>query len=84
MRLAIVWLLVLLAVPSATAIKIDISLQDIERALVIARSRESDRARFHAAYIQELKTPFVERAEFISEFRRVVLLAEERANKGDR
>jgi hypothetical protein len=69
---------------TAAAMKIDISLQDIDRALAIARSRESDRARFHAPYIQEINTAFIERAELITEYRRVVLLAEERASKGDR
>jgi hypothetical protein len=66
------------------ALKIDISPQDIERALVIARSTDAERARFHAQYTQQVNTPFVERAEVVTEFRRVVLLAEERASKGDR
>jgi hypothetical protein len=65
-------------------VKIDISPQDIERALTVARSRDSDRARFHAPYIQALTTPFVDRVEVVTELRRVVLLAEERAARGDR
>ena len=81
-RLAIA--VILLMSTTSAAMKIDISLQDIDRALAIARSRDSDRARFHAPYVQEIKTAFIERAELITEFRRVVLLAEERASTGDR
>jgi hypothetical protein len=75
--------LLLVTVP-VDALKIAITPQDIDRALTIARSRESERQRFHAPYIQEGKTPFIERAEAVSEFRRVVLLAEEQAARGDR
>ena len=66
------------------ALKIDIALADIDRALTIARSTEAERARFHAQYIQRIDTPFVERAEVVSEFRRVVLMAEEQIARGDR
>ena len=66
------------------AIKINITVQDIDRALVIARATEGERARFHAQYIQQLNMPFVERAEVVTELRRVVLLAEEQTAKGDR
>jgi hypothetical protein len=75
--------LLLVAVP-LDALKIAITPQDIDRALTIARSREADRERFHAPYIQVGNTPFIERAEVVSEFRRVVLLAEEQAARGDR
>lgn len=71
------------AVPLA-ALGIDISHADIDRALTIARSTDAERARFHARYIQQVNTPFVERAEIISEFRRVVLMAEEQIARGDR
>ena len=67
-----------------TAIKVDISHADVERALTIARSTDAERARFHAAYIQQLNAPFVERAEIVSEFRRVVLMAEDHIARGDR
>jgi hypothetical protein len=66
------------------ALKIAIPPEDVERALTIARSREADRERFHARYIQVVNTSFIERVEVISELRRVVLLAEERAGRGDR
>jgi hypothetical protein len=66
------------------ALKLDITHADIERALIIARSSDSERARFHARYIQRIDTPSVDRVEVISEFRRVVLMAEEHAARGDR
>jgi hypothetical protein len=69
---------------ASTPLDRDVTLLDIEQALAIARSRDSERAAFHAPYIQRLETPFVEAAEVITEFRRVVLLAEERARKGER
>jgi hypothetical protein len=66
------------------ALDLDVTLQDIDRALAIARSMDNERARFHAPYIQAIDTPFVESVEVISEYRRVVLLAEERIRKGER
>ena len=76
-------MLLTLAAPLA-ALKIDISHADIERALAIARGTDGDRSRFHAAYVQWVNTPFVERFEVVSEFRRVVLFAEEQIARGDR
>jgi hypothetical protein len=67
-----------------TALKIDLALAEIDRALTIARSPEAERARFHASYIHAVNTAFVERAEIISEFRRVVLMAEDQIARGDR
>jgi hypothetical protein len=52
--------------------------------LTIARSREAERAQFHAPYIQVVDTTFIERVEAVSELRRVVLLAEEQIARGDR
>lgn len=66
------------------ALKIEISHADIERALTIARATEAERLRFHAGYIQQVNTPFVERAEVVSELRRVVLMAEDQIARGDR
>ena len=55
---------VLLAVSvPLSALKIDIAIADVDRALTIARGSEVERSRFHASYIQTLDTPFVERAE---------------------
>jgi hypothetical protein len=69
---------------SASAINLKMTAADIERALIIARDRDAERARFHAAYVSNLNDPFVQTVEIITEFRRVVLLAEERLKKGDR
>jgi hypothetical protein len=66
------------------ALKIAIAPQDVDRALTIARSREAERERFHAQYIQVVNLPFIEQVEVVSEFRRVVLLAEEQTTRGDR
>lgn len=66
------------------AIDLDVTPQDIERALRIARAQERERTLFHAPYIQTLDLASVERVEIISEFRRVVLIAEDRVLKGDR
>jgi hypothetical protein len=76
--------LVTVAATHAAALKIDISHEDIERALTLGRAREDERARFHALYIQKVDAPFIERVEIVSEFRRVVLMVEEQIARGDR
>jgi hypothetical protein len=82
------WLLIVTAVigsaTNVSALKIGITLSDIESALTIARGPEPGRTRFHAPYIKPINTPFVERVEVVSELRRVVLLAEEQIARGDR
>ena len=75
---------ILLAAAPVMALRINIDQADVERALTIGRSTEAERARFHARYIQQVNAPFVERAEIVSEFRRVVLMAEEEIARGDR
>src|SRR5690606_25493720 len=77
-------LAVILASSTAGAIKLDVTRLDVERALAIARSSDAERARFHAPYIVAVDTPFVDRVELISPYRRVVLLAEQHISKGDR
>lgn len=84
MTRVVIGLLVMSAVTPLAAVKVDISLADIERALTIARSRDAERAQFHARYIKAGESAFIERAEIISEFRRVVLMAEEQLARGDR
>ena len=76
--------LVVTAITPVRAINLALSNADVERALVVARDQDRIRERFHAAYIINLDDPFVQSLEIISEYRRVVLLAEERINKGDR
>ena len=55
----------------------------IEQALRLARSSEPERARFHTAYALSVSEPLVERLEIITEYRRMVLIAEERLAAGD-
>jgi hypothetical protein len=66
------------------ALDLDVTVHDIDRGLSIARSTDGERARFHATYIKKLNTPFIESVEVVSEYRRVVLLTEERIRKGER
>jgi len=56
---------------------------DIERALALARGREADREQFHHRYITELSGPFVTRIEVVTEFRRLVIIAEDHVLHGD-
>jgi hypothetical protein len=42
-----------------------------------------DRAPIHAPYITTLDSEFLERVEIVTEFRRIVLLAEDHILKGD-
>lgn len=72
------------AIAPVRAINLSITTADIERALTIARDQDRARERFHVPYIVKVNDPFVEQLEIISEFRRVVLLAEDRVRKGDR
>lgn len=88
MRLLVATVVLAAGVLSGTghlrAIDLDVTPEDIDRALAIARGTESERQRFHAPYIKRVDQPVIETVEIVSEFRRVVLLAEERARKGDR
>lgn len=72
------------AIVPAGAINLSVTPADIERALTIARDQDRARERFHAPYIVTVNDPFVERIEIVTEYRRVVLLAEDRIRKGDR
>ena len=67
-----------------SAIKLELSPSDIERAISIARDQDRVRERFHAPYITPINDPFVEWLEIVTEFRRHVIVAEDRINKGDR
>jgi hypothetical protein len=84
MKLAVRLGVILLFGAPVGALKIGITPDDVDRALTIARSRAAERESFHAPYIQVVNTRFIERVEVVSEYRRVVLLAEEQAARGDR
>jgi hypothetical protein len=81
--LTIVSLAVMLAADAA-AINLNLTQEDIDRALVLARSTDRERARFHEQYIHRLDNPTVQSVEIVTEFRRMVLIAEERILRGDR
>ena len=66
------------------ALDLDVTIQDVERGLAIARATDNERATFHAPYIHKVDTPFVESIEVVSEYRRVVLVGEDHIRKGDR
>jgi hypothetical protein len=68
---------------ASTSIDLDVTAADIDRVLVIARSRQADRDRFHAPYLITLNGPVVQSIEVVTELRRVVLLAEARLSVGD-
>ena len=65
------------------AASVDLDVADIERALKLARSSEAERGRFHAPYQIPVAEPLVERLEVITEYRRLVLIAEQRLAAGD-
>jgi hypothetical protein len=67
----------------AALILVALGQADVERALAIARAPEGDRASFHARYLTVVKDSQVEQIEVISEFRRLVLTAEEHLRRGD-
>jgi hypothetical protein len=56
---------------------------DIERALALARARESERQQFHQHYIFDLKDAVITQIEVTTEFRRLELIAEEHVLRGD-
>jgi len=56
---------------------------DIERGLALARGRESERAAFHARYVLKPNDPSIEQIEVVTEFRRLVLLAEDHLSRAD-
>jgi len=56
---------------------------EIERALSIARGRDAERQQFHRRYIVDLPGQTVTQIEVITEFRRLVIIAEEHVLRGD-
>lgn len=73
----------LAAVASLAAITSPVGSAELERALAIARSRDAERARFHAAYIFPVKTSTIQAVEVVTEFRRAVLITEDHLKQGD-
>jgi len=54
-----------------------------ERALALGRAFDAERAKFHRPYLIPVSDATVERLEIVTEFRRVVLFAEEQIQHGD-
>jgi hypothetical protein len=63
-------------------VDLDVTPADIERAQMIGRDRESERARFHKPYIVSLNDATVTSVEVITEFRRYVLVTEDHIRRG--
>ena len=81
----VVTMATLLAAPAVRAIQRDLGTQELQRAIKIGSGSDADRARFHSAYSVALRSadPAIEQLEVLTEFRRVVIEAEERLRKGD-
>jgi hypothetical protein len=73
----------LLAAALGTLLTSPLTGTDIERALSISRARESERQQFHQRYVIDLPGPEVTQVEVITEFRRLVMIAEEHVLRGD-
>ena len=65
------------------AVDLDVTAQDIEAVLKIARGSDVERQRFHSPYVHTFNDT-VERVEVITELRRLMVIAEERLAAGDR
>jgi hypothetical protein len=68
---------------AAVALVVSMSGNDMERALAIARARDSERQQFHSRYIFNLTDPAVTQFEIVTEFRRLVLIGEDHVLRGD-
>ena len=61
----------------------DVTAQEIGQAMRLGRSSDTERARFHALYQIPVTEPFIESLDVITEYRRLVLIAEERFAAGN-
>lgn len=68
---------------AAVALVLSMNANDIERSLAMARARESERQQFHSRYIFNISDPAVTQIEVITEFRRLVIIAEDHVLHGD-
>jgi hypothetical protein len=68
---------------AAVALIVSMSANDMERALAIARARDTERQQFHSRYFFNLTDATVTQFEIITEFRRLVLIAEDHVFRGD-
>jgi hypothetical protein len=86
MRAAVSVLVVLVALaPPLRAIDIDITPVIVQQALDLAqRTKPAERAAYHRTYVVPVVSPPLRKISVVTEFRRVVLAAEERLRVGDR
>ena len=68
---------------AAVALVISMSGSDIERALALARAKDAERQQFHSRYLFNLNDPAVTQIEVVTEFRRLVIIAEDHVAHGD-
>lgn len=68
---------------ASIALLLTITIADIERAQRIARSSDSERARFHSQYVFRTNDATVTQIEVITEFRRLVIVTEEQLRAGN-
>ncbi len=68
---------------AALALIVSMSAGEIERAQALARARESERRQFHSRYVFNLQDPVVSQIEVVTEFRRLVIIAEDHVLRGD-
>jgi hypothetical protein len=69
--------------PFAIALVLSMSGAEIERAQALARARDSERQQFHQRYVRNLPDPVVPQMEIVTEFRRLVIIAEDHVLRGD-
>jgi hypothetical protein len=60
----------------AVALVLSMSGTETERALALARARDGERQQFHRRYVIDLSDPVVSQIEVVTEFRRLVIIAE--------
>jgi hypothetical protein len=67
----------------AVGLVLSMSGAEIERAQAVARARDSERQQFHQRYVISLPDPVVPQIEVVTEFRRLVIIAEDHVLRGD-
>ena len=82
LRALLFWVCGALPLAAAPGIQLDVGTRDVEEALRLARASEMERTRFHAAYTVPVTDASLERLDVVTEYRRMVILAEERAILG--
>jgi hypothetical protein len=81
--LALVLVSIALAASTVRAIDLDVTTAKVEAALKLARAPEAARAAFHKAYLFPVDDATVQSLEVITEWRRLVKIAEARTAGGD-